>query len=501
MRVIHRPDEVFHHAGFEAKNYTNLTFNRRFGCPAAANLEMLETLINAILENPLLLHDAYFTVNGIFGFNEKVTHQKVPLPRGLLSRKKNLQWANGCFVDLDIYKTNPPLDPYQAEGELLIMVGLGEIPAPSIIAHSGRGLYVVWLLRNAGIEDEEGDKAFSNPPLPEHATPRNVARSEAINRQLVKCLERFSADSRATNANRILRLPGSFHTIAQRKVEYTIRYRGDGVLYYTLEELERELGMDINSPAFTQTTRATKNPGSAPKRINGYRALHRKRLAKLRAIFLYRGGIRKREQKYDDGNKSSGRRRFLIHVATACYGSGKPRDEALKICEDFARNCKPAYPGEDDPVSVKAIVHEAYKTPPWCIRDETFLKFFGISPTVAEQIGVAPTPKPKNTGAAALAQELREKRRDFIWGYIQAHGPTSARRMEDICEAHGFNASPPTIRKDLRVLQIVEPPSSPVTVLGLSKQQDEKTAIEAQANLEQRRAQRERETRRIVAPS
>jgi hypothetical protein len=110
---------------------------------------------------------------------------------------------NLCFVDLDTYKT--PWKAYTPETLATIVRGYcqdEDIPEPSLILYSGRGLQLKWLFHR---------------PLPPAALPR----WNATQRELVTALERFGADPGARDASRLLRLVGYFCP-SPRKGQYYV---------------------------------------------------------------------------------------------------------------------------------------------------------------------------------------------------------------------------------------------------------------------------------------
>ena len=103
-------------------------------------------------------------------------------------RLVNLWHLPLCFVDLDTYKTaygklhEEPLS--LAVRQRLTDEG---IPPASLVIHSGRGVYLKWLLKS---------------PLPQAALPR----WNAVQRELVSRLVDFGSDPKARDASRVLRL-------------------------------------------------------------------------------------------------------------------------------------------------------------------------------------------------------------------------------------------------------------------------------------------------------
>ena len=109
-------------------------------------------------------------------------------------RLVNLWHLPLCFVDLDTYRTaygklhEEPLS--LAVRQRLTDVG---IPPASLVIHSGRGVYLKWLLKS---------------PLPQAALPR----WNAVQRELVSRLVDLGADPKARDASRVLRLVTTCNT-------------------------------------------------------------------------------------------------------------------------------------------------------------------------------------------------------------------------------------------------------------------------------------------------
>ena len=109
-------------------------------------------------------------------------------------RLVNLWHLPLCFVDLDTYKTSygklheEPLS--LAVRQRLADIG---VPPASLVIHSGRGVYLKWLLKS---------------PLPQAALPR----WNAVQRELVSRLVDFGADPKARDASRVLRLVTTCNT-------------------------------------------------------------------------------------------------------------------------------------------------------------------------------------------------------------------------------------------------------------------------------------------------
>jgi hypothetical protein len=107
---------------------------------------------------------------------------------------------NLCFVDLDTYKTPWKAQQPDAMANIVRWFCQDEdIPDPSLILFSGRGLQVKWLFGR---------------PLPRAALPR----WNAVQKHLVDRLECFGADPGARDASRLLRLVDTINTRSGERV-------------------------------------------------------------------------------------------------------------------------------------------------------------------------------------------------------------------------------------------------------------------------------------------
>lgn len=125
-------------------------------------------------------HDMYIAQNEFFKPNRLVV---------------NCSRLTSCFVDIDTYKLDSLYgQPAEALADrLLRQCDDAQIPPPSIIVYSGRGLQAKWLLER---------------PVPRSALPR----WQALQAELGRCLLPMGADLRALDASRVLRLVGSVNS-------------------------------------------------------------------------------------------------------------------------------------------------------------------------------------------------------------------------------------------------------------------------------------------------
>lgn len=100
----------------------------------------------------------------------------------------NIRQFRALFIDLDIDKYSKSETYYQ----ISIMASDGKIPRPSLVVDSGRGLHLYWII--------------------EHA-PKGAAWTwQELEDFLYKHLKHLGADLRATDAARLLRLPGTINS-------------------------------------------------------------------------------------------------------------------------------------------------------------------------------------------------------------------------------------------------------------------------------------------------
>ena len=113
-----------------------------------------------------------------------------------------------AFSDLDTYKQPrlQGLSPEALTGCLLRACGDSQLPEPSVVVFSGRGLQAKWLFRE---------------PIPQAALPRWTAVQQVLN----ACLADFGADPLAKDASRVLRLEGTVSSRTGEVIRVTHRAR------------------------------------------------------------------------------------------------------------------------------------------------------------------------------------------------------------------------------------------------------------------------------------
>ena len=127
----------------------------------------------------------------------------------------SLRWLNALYIDLDCYKLELRKDSvlYELEQDWFGR----SIPTPSFVIDSGRGLYLIWQIE----------------PVPSMA----LSLWSALQTRLYKLLKPFGADPNATDAARVLRVPGSINSKSGTMVSVLRAY---SVPPYQLKDLKMD---------------------------------------------------------------------------------------------------------------------------------------------------------------------------------------------------------------------------------------------------------------------
>ncbi len=390
----------------------------------------LESMFPALQE--WILHDSYMTVNTMFRaapYANKLTgHPDV------WRKEKHLRSLTACYADIDCGRpesTEPGAartwrDALHRAG---VLADAGVIPQPSIMARSGRGAYLFWLLRDAD-DPSKLPHAWMDSTIPLYK-----AINKAIDERLLTCS--LPADIRAIDAARVLRVPGSIHRQAGRRVSYVIQADADGRGFvYTLPELAQALDIPSLTPTLPAATRAlarpaqyrtVKKPGSAPRRAKGCKSVNAQRASDLVKLQEYRGGFKRRGDVYPDGHTSPGRRFILSLYVNFLRGSGLAQDDAIDALRAMASNMIPAWPDDPGDPTIEALAAQEYARSGrrrW--PDKKLIPMLGITEALADEIDlhtiVPAAVREARAAALPTQQEVIERRREWLRKYIIEHG-------------------------------------------------------------------------------
>ena len=152
--------------------------------------------------------DTYVSLNSFH--NSKESHK----PERKVSCVKRL---NALYVDIDCYKEGMRNDVVLKDLEERVFGS--EIPYPTFVIDSGRGLYLIWKFRKS--EDK-------------NALPRWTRTQD----YLINAFERYGADSACRDAARVFRVPNTINTKSGTRVKILRYYEKEYSLYQIMKELE-----------------------------------------------------------------------------------------------------------------------------------------------------------------------------------------------------------------------------------------------------------------------
>lgn len=191
-------------------------------------------------------------------------------------RAVNLRDVGLLFVDLDTYHCEglAGKTPEEMTALLLIFCSQEEIPQPSIVLFSGRGLQSKWLLSEAIL-------------------PVSLFEWNQVQLALVKLFEPFAADRAARDVSRVLRLEKTINTKSGEICRVTHVTGGVEACpaRYDFQELRERLVPEIKVvPASPEKKPGRKPILALPRELN-FRRLNWYRLYDLRDLWKIRGGV------------------------------------------------------------------------------------------------------------------------------------------------------------------------------------------------------------------
>lgn len=230
---------------------------------------------------------------------------------------ENIRHFRALYIDLDLdYHSKT-----EAFYEVYLKAAKGEIPKPSMIVDSGRGLHLYWRIDHA---------------------PKGAAYTwQELEDYLYKQLKNLGADFRATDSARVMRLPS---TINSRNGGECVVLEDNDIRYSMYELREKYLNY-IKKDKPKAKAEVKKSKGKVNNIFSSYR-LHITRANDLEQI------VRSRSYKV------KGYRNSLVHCY--CYWKGiyiRDPKTLLEVVEDF--NNSFTYPLKD--TEVRAIVKSTTK--------------------------------------------------------------------------------------------------------------------------------------------
>jgi hypothetical protein len=147
-----------------------------------------------------------------------------------------LRYLCACYCDIDFYKDGLNLTYEEAMAAVRDYVADGTLPAFSVVVRSGRGMWLLWLLR------DENDPASAHLGAYQDNWRNHLQLHGRINQAIVRRLSAIGSDPAATDAVRSIRLPGSFRNDTEEYVEWHWADENN-IPTYTLSELGNRFGV------------------------------------------------------------------------------------------------------------------------------------------------------------------------------------------------------------------------------------------------------------------
>jgi hypothetical protein len=257
-------------------------------------------------------------------------------PQYYAAKTDNLAELNAFYADLDVGRDGKPwpksMPAHVALGVVAEEARQGRIPMPSYLALSGRGVYLIWLLRGESLE-----RGF----LPK-ATHQNLELWRQIAGKLGGKLGHLCNDQQTSSrAISWLKRPGTLDTLKDsdgnetksgKRVVWWASLGDTGrVPLYTLEGLRESLGVSVAEPPPMLPVATPAPPRSAPTRaevptkgapikrprkggkkrnveVGQGGQPHRSRVREIDALNNYRGGLL----------RNTCRRKALFYYSIAC---------------------------------------------------------------------------------------------------------------------------------------------------------------------------------------
>ncbi|HEV3202109.1 MAG TPA: hypothetical protein VGZ73_29625, partial [Bryobacteraceae bacterium] len=217
-----------------------------------------------------LLKDAYVGINADWRLKSYGVHgDSFGYP---LHRSDQLRYINACYVDIDFHKLG--LDLGTVIGRVINLQESDQLPHASMIVHSGRGVWLLWLVCDPNAP-EQSQGAF----------PDRLDLYSRIQESIIERLLPLGADPAARDASRYIRLPGSLNGESEKTVEWWIQGRAESGYIYTLQEL-----------ALLLHATPTKRHGREiiahnPHKRRGWVAMNARRLTDFNTLRALRGGF------------------------------------------------------------------------------------------------------------------------------------------------------------------------------------------------------------------
>lgn len=441
MEVVHRHQDGI--VTFHVKNADG-EFENLFGIRA----EDLQDMFPEFKQQ--LEADAYYSLNAYY-HPEKRRRARIKATEA--RRPDRLKYLCAVYCDLDCHKSGVKFG--SALGTIINYQDDGKIPAASVMVRSGRGMWLLYLLRDA-----------RNPELPQKAWAEKVIQYVEINRALGQRLANLEADAlkdqaamerrlgvdvAARDALRVTRVPGSVNSKAVDPAYPRVKYwvqSGDcqHPVTYTLDQLAAAFGV---KPKLDETSQRAFAAATLPKgsRKRGPTGTNMRRLRDFGVLRAKRGG-------FADGHRNNA---SLVY-ALLLRANGADRDAVMAAVDALGQECRPPL---DQPTIRNAVKSVFARTDSGSyqfhqMKDSTIADLLNITSVEAGELEEMPCASRFRVIDVHVVEPLsQERRRLLIERLIQTAGgvPTS-RKMAELLAVEGHEISQMQVIRDYKGLGI-----------------------------------------------
>ena len=390
----------------------------------------------------ILKTDVYVSIHGMRAPTGK--SRTTPFLNLLSGRRGEAAVAvlNAVWVDLDTYKVG--ITDSDALAELRSLRNQGRLPPWSLQIHSGRGVWLVWMLRS--------DDDATSPPA---ATELNKDECRRINAALADQLQELGADRNSADLARVVRVP---HTLNAKAVaegrDAVVRWEFASPLpRYTVRELatcllhkshaaHRHGFAQQRSAWVDRRTFCTKRAprGRAFDASTAQIAVHRRwslPLLDMLALAFYRNGYKRGHRHYALF--------WIAHLLTLALPS-----EPMKLAE-IHRICRELNAEFPAPLPESSVRRQVIRGTSWkpsnYVSHGDLARRFGVTEEEGSLLRRLKTsPLPRRERRRAALQECRQN-----WNDAKGCAPTLEELARELGLA-GHAVSPATLSRDLRAL-------------------------------------------------
>ena len=427
--------------------------------------------------------DAFYSINGLHGSNPD-WRKPASGPFASSYRKKNgVKYLNSLYADIDCHEQGQRVSI--VAGAVLAMMLDGLIPEWTVLALSGRGVWLFWWLR---------DDTKSRKPVP--ASIESIVKYERIQ---VAIQERIATDlpgyiDNLKDITRITRVPGSLHTGVNRRVRYVVPADENAMPFlYTLDEamaffgvqpernptIKRALRQDQprqekrprvksaqtvgvalppectpreTDPPWLTAARArleqllteTRRHAKDEVKARGGKAIKNYQLARFELLRAMRGG----------GFREGCRHWGCCIYARALRGIGMEREEIIDRVLAFARQCDPPFSEREarDAIGQKFDLNQFMWKKNWVVAK------LRITPSEGRRQEEADIPgKPWSANLPAVKPTKIKARREVIsqiLDELKPYVPSTRDMAVRLKDKHGIDVTNMTIHRDYEELRI-----------------------------------------------